>query len=205
MVMNKNSPSQFELFPASSEKIPQIEKRNFSFNSITLSTDNIIIIFIGLILAGVLFYSYGVESGKNVVLATGEGQVEKKAVQKQKNDVLLHSADSSVTATSKNVESKQKPESDGIKVNEQIIEMPIPLDNQLVIDEGYTIQVASFKLEKNAKEEAGKIKDLGHESFVLPKGNYSIVCVGRFIERNKARAFSNRLKGKYNDCLVRRL
>jgi len=44
-----------------------------------------------------------------------------------------------------------------------------------------------------------------HKDFVLPKGSYSIVCVGKFILKNDAARYSRKLKKKYNDCLVRRL
>ena len=88
--------------------------------------------------------------------------------------------------------------------NEPAFRPPIEkLDEQ---EKLFTIQVASFKLKANAQREAARIKRMGHEDiFVVPKGNYSIVCVGKFAQRDEAKKFSGRLKEKYNDCLVRRL
>ena len=81
-----------------------------------------------------------------------------------------------------------------------------PLEKPEEQENLFTIQVASFKLEKNAKREADRLRGRGHDdTFVVPKGSYSIVCVGKFIQRNEAKKFSSKLKKRYNDCLVRRL
>ena len=70
----------------------------------------------------------------------------------------------------------------------------------------FTIQVASFKLRKNAQREADHLKSIGHEdAFVIPKGSYSIVCVGKFAQKVEAKKFSSKLSNRYNDFLVRRL
>ncbi len=71
----------------------------------------------------------------------------------------------------------------------------------------YTIQVASFKKEKNAKIEAERLKGkgIGVDIFVLPKGEYSIVCVGRFLKKDDAKEFSVKIKDRYKDYLIRRL
>ncbi len=69
----------------------------------------------------------------------------------------------------------------------------------------YTIQVASFKKEKNAKIEAERLKGIGVDIFVLPKGEYSIVCIGRFLKKADAREFSQKIKDRYKDYLIRRL
>ncbi len=69
----------------------------------------------------------------------------------------------------------------------------------------FTIQVASFKQERDAQKEATILKKKGYDIYVLSKGKHSIVCVGKFARKNAAKQFSNRLKSKYTDCLVRRL
>lgn len=69
----------------------------------------------------------------------------------------------------------------------------------------YTIQVASFKKEKNAKIEAERLKGIGVDIFVLPKGEYSIVCIGRFMKKDDAKEFSVKIKDRYKDYLIRRL
>jgi hypothetical protein len=73
------------------------------------------------------------------------------------------------------------------------------------VDNRHTIQVASFKKQEQAQREAVSLQKKGYESFVLAKGNYSIVCVGKFDEKKQAQVFSSKLKKTYKDCLVRRM
>ncbi|MCR4337618.1 MAG: SPOR domain-containing protein, partial [Candidatus Omnitrophica bacterium] len=69
----------------------------------------------------------------------------------------------------------------------------------------YTVQVASYKKEDQAKDAAAKLQKKGYESLVLPKGDYSIVCVGRFNKKSEAQNLSRKLKKDYKDCLVRKI
>ena len=69
----------------------------------------------------------------------------------------------------------------------------------------YTIQVASFKQEKEAQDLAKKLETKGHKTFVLPKGAYLIVCVGRFAGKNEAESYSGKIKDRYSDYVIRRL
>ena len=81
-----------------------------------------------------------------------------------------------------------------------------PLEKTQEQEKLFTIQVASFKQEKYANQEADRLRQNGHsDTFVIPKGDYSIVCVGKFIGKDEAKKFSGKLKKRYNDCLVRRL
>ena len=72
-------------------------------------------------------------------------------------------------------------------------------------DSNYTIQVASYKSQDRANQEATVLKKKGFESLVMLKGDYSILCIGKFDEFVEAKKFLNRLKNQYKDCLVRRL
>ncbi len=69
----------------------------------------------------------------------------------------------------------------------------------------YTIQVASFKKEKLAQDEAKILRGKGLEIFVLSKGSYSIVCAGKFSQKAEASAALSKLRKRYKDCIVRSL
>lgn len=73
------------------------------------------------------------------------------------------------------------------------------------VDKIYTIQVASFKRLRSAKKEAEELRRRGFEVKVLPKGNYKIVCVGEFKEKNEAASFKKKLPSRYKDSLIRSL
>ncbi len=75
-------------------------------------------------------------------------------------------------------------------------------------DKPYTVQVASFKTDEYAQKEAAALKEKGYDILVMPKGQHTIVCVGRFSDQKEAERFSDGFKRKnkeYQDCLVRRL
>ncbi len=197
--------SQFELFPGSSKHIPGVGKSPRLTKDLTLSPENIIVLCIIFIVTLVLFFSFGVERGKQVV------------------SVSDASSDLGIVQTVKDNTAKPEPaETTQAAQQEERVVFPVNMPREILEENDpifrppvekteeqerlFTIQVASFKLEKNAQKEADRLKGKGHDdTFVVPKGSYSIVCVGRFIQRNEAKKFSNRLKKRYNDCLVRRL
>ncbi|MFC1658321.1 SPOR domain-containing protein [Candidatus Omnitrophota bacterium] len=69
----------------------------------------------------------------------------------------------------------------------------------------YTIQVASFKTNTYAQKEAGRLQQKGLEVSVLPKGDFVVVYVGNFSERQDAEAAQSKLRKTYQDCIIRRL
>ncbi len=199
---NYNNPVQFEFFSGQSKNPEKNKNFGNGFKCLTLSFENIIVLCIIFVMSLVLIYSLGVERGKKIVKASDAPLAESKALAKvatQETQGVLLPGEPVETDEVIQIETEAEvPE--GFK--------PSPEEN-LIVDttdkKFFTIQVASFKLEKNAQKEADKLKEIGYDIYVVPKGSYSIVCVGKFIERNQAIEFSGKLRNKYNDCLVRRL
>lgn len=69
----------------------------------------------------------------------------------------------------------------------------------------YTIQVASYQSRTSAEKEAQTLRKKGHPPLILPKGKYSVVCVGNFADKKMATAMLSELKKRYRDCFIRRL
>jgi len=205
MNINYRRQFQFELFPGSSRNSHQTGKSSRVTKGLTLSPENIIVLCIIFIMTLVLFFSFGVEKGKRVALPsdaqskTDAIRAEEAAVTEQPHSVMQAQQKEEERAVlpvdiPENLldasESAFRPPFEGISGQEKL----------------FTIQVASFKLEENARREADRLKGIGHgDAFVVPKGSYSIVCVGKFMQRDEAKEFSRRLKDRYTDCLVRRL
>jgi len=200
MNIRRKKQSQFELFPGSSGSSPEAGKQAHLTKDLTLSLENIIVLCIIFVMSLVLFFSFGVEKGRRV--AKGSSDVERSRV-------VDKSAPKSVESAVKVAEKEgivfpvDIPES---LTEDSELDLHEPLEMNDEQERLFTIQVASFKLRKNALREADRLRGVGHEdAFVIPKGSYSIVCVGKFSQRGEAKAFSNRLQSRYNDCLVRRL
>ncbi|MBU0467654.1 MAG: SPOR domain-containing protein [Candidatus Omnitrophica bacterium] len=209
MDINNKPHSQFELFPDSNVKknVGSVQQGNF-FRGFTFTPENIITSIIIIIVSFVVLFSFGVERGKRVAKMTSNsknGAIEKKAVQINGNSVSLPPSDEGKVSENTEIE-KVEFASVGQRIignNEAILSLPqeVQETNQNV----FTIQVASFKQKKNAQMESEKLNGMGEDVFVLSKGDHLIVCIGRFKKREEAKTFSNKIKSRYNDFLIRRL
>lgn len=199
--------TQFELFPSTRSKTLEPGKKKFLIRPLMLRGENMIVLAAVLVMSMVVSFSLGVERGKKASFSDARRQL----VQWKKDlEVSLQAKYQKMAQTSpapaqpvaeKNVTSDTAEAYDPpVKTD---AEAPAPVEKK--VDNQYTIQVASFKLEKHAKQEALTLKNKGFETLVMPKGNYMIVCVGQFKEHGEAKDFSRKLKGDYKDLLVRRL
>ena len=198
-----NTNSQFEFFPKTAAVLQDQIRPRFLLKDLSLSLENTIVFCIMLVMVIVLFFSFGVEHGKRLAMARSHQEIN--LVTPEKNDILRPSIGpkNSVSATPakrtpavKNIAIEEKPV---VGEHKSLDTSPSPIASQ-----AYTIQVASFKQEKYAQQEATLLQKIGYETYVLLKGSHSIVCVGKFLQKSEAESFSKRLKRKYSDCLVRR-
>jgi len=185
--------SQFELFPQAVGNYEKNIRPSHAFSSLTLSLENTIIIAIILIMAVIFSFSVGVEKGKKIVTT-------------QPNTFKQDNAE--LTGHKDKPSNRIKPflkESSQVSTEQAAVKKAPQATKEILVKNAYTIQVASYKQEKYAQKEAGTLKKTGHQTFVLPKGSHSIVCVGKFSSQAEAKNALSRLRNKYKDCLVRRL
>lgn len=70
----------------------------------------------------------------------------------------------------------------------------------------FTIQLVTYQTESRAKEQAAKLATEGYESFVLPKGGYFQLCLGKFANQALADGEWRKLKStlaEYKGMYVR--
>lgn len=199
MTFNANKPSQFELFPKSGNPNPEAPRQPFVIKDLTLSAENTIVLGIVFIVVLVVFFSIGVERGKYLVKASlavsravAAPETELEAAEKISMETNLHAI-----SVSGQREFPGKTVEEAATEKREVLEIPI--------DEGYryTIQVASFKSLQYALKEAKALESRGHETFVIPKGEHQIVCVGRFAAQGDARQYARKIKDRYQDYLIR--
>ena len=191
--------TQIELFPFLTGRAhSRVARSRYLLKDLTLSIENIIVLCIVFVMAVVLFFSFGVERGKQIVKGALSEPPAAVTVVSTPEEVSSKIAERSLpvpAADSQKQQQKQQKESPASVV-----------PSVGTKEKGtFTIQVASFKEKERARMEAKLLKSKGYEIFVLPKGKHSIVCIGKFAFKDEATEFSNKLKSKYNDCLVRRL
>ncbi len=177
--------SQFELFPGAPGSSADASRPRYLFAHLTLSLENTVVLAIMMVMTVVFAFSLGVEKGKKLT----------KKIESISPINLVRQERSSPEESNKKFDASF-PESK-IVVGAPASERPL---NSL-----YTIQVASFKEETYAQKEASALKRKGFDAFVAEKGDYSIVCVGKFRDKDQTNLWVPKLKRKYTDCLVRRL
>jgi len=69
----------------------------------------------------------------------------------------------------------------------------------------YTIQVAAFKNRTLALRQAQMLAKAGLSPLVFAKGNYVILCVGKFSNQESAQPLLIQLQRTYAGCRIRRL
>lgn len=192
--------SQFELFPTAATHAGHTVKPQFLFSSLTLSLENVVIAGIFMLMIMIFAFSLGVERGRKIVLVNSGIPTPNGTITSSQKDIFTaqplapQNTHTSNTATPRPLLEKKKVE--------EAIEDPAQNDFPSGV---YTIQVASFKKNEYAQKEAGMLRKKGYEIFVVSKGKYSIVCVGKFSEKNEAKVSLNRLIKTYKDSIVRRL
>lgn len=70
---------------------------------------------------------------------------------------------------------------------------------------GYTIQVAAFRNRGLAGREALILAKKGFSPLAFAKGDYIILCVGKFPNQKSAQPLLNQLQRVYAACRIRRL
>jgi len=70
---------------------------------------------------------------------------------------------------------------------------------------GYTIQVAVYLSKELAFKDAMLLKARGFEPQVFIKGNYILLCVGKFHNLESAQPLFSQLQKAYAGCRIRRL
>lgn len=87
------------------------------------------------------------------------------------------------------------------------VPVPIPKDNTVAQEKtgNYTIQLASYQSKVLLQKEADNLRKKGFTPFVITKGNYSILCVGSFANKDTAKPLLSELRKKFRDGYIRRL
>jgi len=177
--MERENGPQLELFLQSNETQGFSPKPHNELLSRIWAYEKTILIIIAILVTGIIAFSMGVEKGKRIVLIE---QARTLAPVKPQGIVVQPQV---------------------IVKKEEAIKQPATLAAQ---QEGaFTIQVASFRTKANARREAEIIKKKGFSAMLLSKGDYVIVCVGNFPNKEAAQPLVKELSKRYGNCQIRRL
>ena len=185
MIKKDRAPEQFELFSRSKGNLSNKSILNLNKNSksshIILNIDNLIIIFISIILAIIFSFSLGVEKGKRINI--------NKIAKRSEKEIIQQTA--KTTAVKQHIKKEEKKGKISTDVKEKVSK--------------YTVQVATYKKGSYVKKEAQRLEKEGYKIIVVPKGKFIELCVGSFNDKNQAKLSLKKLRKKYQDCFIRRL
>lgn len=150
--------------------------------NLSLSYEMLIIILIGLLLAASIIFSLGVERGRSL----NSAEVEAPA------------AIQPVVATPATPPTPAPAE----PIAPVVAEAPKPPPK--AVGKPYTIQVASYKTRDLAGKEMTQLKAIGYSADIIKKGDYFILCVGSFANKDAAKQTLAAMEKRYKGCLIRK-
>ncbi|MFH1355087.1 MAG: SPOR domain-containing protein [Candidatus Omnitrophota bacterium] len=146
--------------------------------------EKIILVITGMIISSIISFSLGVEKGKSLVAVKGTPRMDMAMTKQPVAEVKK-------IVTSLPVEIKK----------EAVAEKPPALPEK----EGYAIQLACYKSDSYANKEAAVLKETGLTPIIQKKGEYTVLSVGDFPNRESATLVLPKLKKRYQGCYIRRL
>jgi hypothetical protein len=193
--------SQIDFLSHVEGKVEDSARPRYMAAQISLSLENLVIFTIVAIMVVIFSFSLGIERGKGVAL-----MVPAAAVADKKEAPVASSTSGpelkADTQKTKSIIALPKAVAKG----KTTIAVPVVTAVKPVKAGAYTLQVASYKGLKSAQREADKLKQKGFNNvYVLPKGTYTVVCVGNFQNKEDASDVKRQLNNRYQGSVVRRL
>ena len=188
MNINYKQP-QFELFPANSATLEDINKPKFLLANLTLSVESLVIFAILGIMVSLFSFSLGVERGKVVAAQALDERV---------------SAAWNVGARTMAARSMAVAVPAALPVQRSVVEQRPVNAHAVIAGARYTLQAATYGNEKFARQDALLLKAKGFQSFLIKNGKYWLLCVGSFTNKENAIALLRKLPSQYRSSQVRR-
>lgn len=189
MNINYKQP-QFELFPANSATMDDIDKPKFLLANLTLSVESLVIFSILGIMVALFSFSLGVERGKHVA-----AQALDERVSAAWNVGARTVAPSAIAAPAMALPSSSVS---------RRIQMPHVNAASSVGGTRFTLQLATYGSEEYARQDALIFKAKNFQSFLIKSGKYWLLCVGNFTSKESATVYARKLPGQYRSSQVRR-
>ena len=185
--MEKEFNPQLELFGSIAGR--EVKKANPSgrtFFGYLHGHEKVILFSIAFVIVGAISFSLGVEKGKRLALLKSLPAFSEEA---SKQAVLAPA----IGATS------------DILIARNVVSPQATAQAALG---RFTVQLASYRSRVAAEKEVVLLKKKGFSTIVLTKGNYTVLCVGNFNNKEEARSFfltQVKKQTRFQEYLIRRL
>jgi hypothetical protein len=182
--------TEFSGLAKRAERFPLIAK---SHKPLFFSTtvEQIILVAIGLILAGSFVFFLGVLRGKHLSARPSQFLVQKKAE-------ISPAIPVKNTALQPAIAAKQANRPAIVIANN--MGLPVPTS----ASKPYTIQLSTYRKQDLAEKEVVLLRQNGFYSSANPSNGYFVVCVGQYETKDAAKKDLKFFSAKYKGCFLRR-
>ena len=188
MNINYKQP-QFELFPANSATLEDINKPRFLLANLTLSLESLVIFTILGIMVALFSFSLGVERGKHIAAQALDERVSAAWKVGARTMAAMPAVLAAPAVTPERVAAP--------------VEKP-GIFHALVPGARYTLQAATYGNEEYAQQDALVLKAKHFQPFLIKNGKYWLLCIGSFNSKEGASALLRKLPSEYRSSQVRR-
>ena len=189
MNINYKQP-QFELFPANSATLEDINKPKFLLANLTLSLESLVIFTILGIMVALFSFSLGVERGKHLAARTLDERVSSAWNVGARTMAVALPAPVSVHVPA-------------LATRSVTVQKPVNIHG-FIFGTRYTLQAATYGNQEFARQDALLLKAKGFQSFLIKSGKYWLLCIGNFTNKESAAVLLNKLPSQYRSSQVRR-
>jgi len=196
MNINYKQP-QFELFPANSATLEDINKPKFLLANLTLSLESLVIFTILGIMVALFSFSLGVERGKHLAASALDERVS--AAWNVSARTMAVPAAVAIPAAIPSAPSVNR-----MNFLSRSVVVQRPGNIHGLSQTRFTLQAATYGNEEWAQQDALFLKAKGFQSFLIKNGKYWLVCVGSFSTKDSAASLARKLPGQYRSSQIRR-
>lgn len=219
--MNINyKPAQIELFPSNGAESADLSKPRFFFANLTLSVESLVILSILGIMVTLFSFAIGVEQGKRMVAQSLDERVAQAwNVDARRNHPVASAVKTVVIPQAAVVTAQPAKSVVALKpVTKASVVKPAVVAKTTVVAKAtpvakvaatasvtrLTYQLATYRSEKYARDEAMALRGKGIQTFLVKSGAFWLVCSGQFTNKEDATAFLGKLPAKYRKAQLRR-
>jgi len=177
----------------------KFNKPIFPQHRLTMSVpyETLIIILIGVALVAAIIFSLGVERGRSLNASDVEAPVPVQPV------VAAPSVEPVTPQVAEAPKPLPKP-AQAVKPVEVQPKAAVVVAAASTTGKPFTVQVGSYKVRDAADKELSKVKAMGYSADIIKKGDYFILCVGSFANKDAAKQTLAAMGKKYKGCLIRK-
>ena len=218
MNINYKEP-QFELFPANSATLEDINKPKFLLATLTLSTESLVILVILGIMIALFSFSLGVERGKHLAAQSLDEKVAAAWNVGGRRLAATPVVTAPVTTSTQSVPAGKISSNKSIvhpNVNSHVAVAPVsrggvtkslPETSKVATSSvgRWVVQLGTYRNENYAKQDALGLKAKGYPVYIVKFKDYYLVSIGPLASQEQADAFLKKVQNKFQGSQVRRI